>query len=353
MVAEVGEEAEHRVHRRADLSQDASALRTAVHPRSRLRSAQPAAILACDGGFHRRTATAAAVACAALVVAGPAQAAPTWTAPEPLPRSPALVSLAPDGTGFLFGFGNAASWQSIRPLGGPAGAPQDLSPGFADSYPYTPRAAYAPNGDALVLVPSDGIILFRPAGPGSVLGAPQTLGIGSPEAAAVAANGDALVALDGGSSGPIGHVFVAFRPAGAASLVDTAHAQDFGPGRVDGIALDPDGGAVVVFESGTGGTLQAVRPAGHASFDPPTIITNPLAIAETYPTMAVAPTGYAMLVWGGTTSLNVLENRVMAAFRAPGAAFGAQHIVGQSPPPTDCAAPARGRQRLPGGHGPG
>ena len=289
------------------------------------------------GGLIRRTAPAAAVACAALMVAGPAQAALNWTAPEPLPRSPALVSLAPDGTGFLFGFGLSVPWQAVRPLGGPTGAPQDFAPASAPNG--TPRAVYAPNGDALVLDTADGVVAFRPAGPNSVAGAPQKLGIGAPEAAAVAANGDALVAMDGGSSGPIGHVFVALRPAGAASLVDTAHAQDFGTGHVDGIALDPDGGAVVVFESGNGGTLQAFRPAGHDSFDPATIITNPLSIPENYPTMAVAPTGYAMLVWGGTTSVNVLGNRAMAAFRAPGGAFGAQHIVAQAPAPTDAQHP--------------
>jgi hypothetical protein len=276
----------------------------------------------------------AAVAATSLVVCATAGAALQWQSPEALSSGAPNVNLGPDGAGLLFGFPtNTAYRLGVRPLGGPVGSPQDLptllgvDPGQV--------VGWFPDGSSLILEPSENAIAFRSAGAGGTVGTPQSLGTGnSPSAVATAASGQSLIGIAGSNSGyyPVG---VAYRPAGASAQVDIAHAQYFGTlggqsvaQTLIGLALDPQGGAVVVFRNGTT-LVQTVRAPGSASFSNPVAIPAPGAYRIA---MAADPSGNAVLAWmGGPPGGTGYGTQVTAAFRAPGGAFGAPHLIATEP----------------------
>jgi len=117
---------------------------------------------------------------------------------------------------------------------------------------------------------------------------------------------------------------------GDAVSVDIAGEQAFGPnpGRLIGVALDPDGGAVVVWIDGTNGALyQAVRDPGTPSFKTPVQIDAPHAFGVR---MVEDSSGYALLSWSGNPSSNVAD-KVIASERAPGQPFGIPQVVATVP----------------------
>ncbi len=270
--------------------------------------------------------------------ASQASAAFTWGAPEALPADAAYsFNLAPDGTALIFGFPTDGRVFPVyrllvRPPGGPQGSPQDLPPDFGNGPPLF--ASFAPNGDGLIASTGKHAIAFRAAGAGSAVGAPQELGR-SPAGIAFGPAGNSLIGVNWDD----GHVHVVLRPAGAAGSPDLANAQDLGKGSLVGLALDPDGAAVVVFQDQSAKLLeQAVRPAGAPSFQTPTEISVPgLNAAEYRVRMAADPAGYAALGWEGSsdtsTTTQFAPDRALASYRSPGGAFTAPVIVGSASAP--------------------
>jgi hypothetical protein len=266
---------------------------------------------------------------AAMSLSAPAvaTAALQWQSPETLPSAPTRISLGPDGVGLLFGFPNQSgnTRLAVRPLGGPVGSPQDLPSGL-DFGGSTPIVGWFSDGSALIADPTTGGVAFRTAGAGGTVGTTQMLGSGNaPAAIATVPSGEALIGLDGATVLPAG---VVFRSPGPAGTVDIAHKQTFGtdPGRLIGVALDPGGGAVVVWIDGSnGGLYQAVRAPGGQSFGNPTVIpaTHPFQVQ-----MASDSSGYALLSWmGGPYGPEGFATQVTATERAPGGAFPTPTVV--------------------------
>jgi hypothetical protein len=256
---------------------------------------------------------------ASLGTAAAADAALQWQAQESLPGAPTSVNLSPDGVGLLMGFpAGAAPGFLIRPLGGPLGSPQALPAGMGTGEP--PVVGWFPDGSSLIGDATVPLVAFRPTGAGASIGIPQNLGSGaSTVAIATAPTGEAMIGLDK-------NVRVAFRSAGPAGVVDMAHAQTFGEGRLIGVALDPAGGAVVVFIPKETQTIeQAVRKPGDSSFGAPVVIPS---VSPFKLTMASDPSGYAELAWrGGPNGTEGFPTEVMVATRAPGGAFGEPQVL--------------------------
>lgn len=235
------------------------------------------------------------------------------------------MALAADGVGLLFGYPlTNVVRQVVRPPGGPSGSPQALPSGWGTSSP--PVVAAFDGGALLLADPAIASVGFRPPGAGAAIGTPQGLNLNSNlTKLAPLASGEALVGF--GSTGIANQtVQVATRSAGAAGTVDAAHVASFGAGRMVGIVVDPDGGAVVVYiPNGTNALTQAVRAPGDQAFGSPTTITAP-GLYD--PQLATTPTGYAVLAWlggpGGTTGYGT---QITAALRAPGEAFGTPHVI--------------------------
>jgi hypothetical protein len=263
-----------------------------------------------------------------LVAPASSEAALQWQAPETVSQlAPKTgVNLAPDGLGLLVGFPTTAYRYVLRPVGGPEGTPQSFPPNMGVSGA-APIVGWFPDGSSLVADPAANRVAFRPSGAAAAIGTPQDLGSGGPSAIATVASGDAMIGLAAGTNGP---VKVAFRPAGANSLVDMANAQLVGTGQLIGVALDPAGGVVVVYvDTGTPSLLkQAVRQPGHTQFDNPvTIASNPYRA-----NMATDPSGYASLSWvGGPPGTVGYGTQIFASERSPGGSFGTPVIVGSNP----------------------
>jgi hypothetical protein len=248
-----------------------------------------------------------------------ADAALQWQPNESLSGAPASVNLSPDGVGLLMGFpAGAAPGFLIRPFGGPPGSAQALPSGMGTGEP--PVVGWFPDGSSLIGDATVPLVAFRPAGAGASIGVPQNLGSGaSTVAIATAPTGEAMIGLDK-------NVRVAFRSAGPTGKVDMEHAQSFGEGRLIGVALDPAGGAVVVFIPRETQTIeQAVRKPGESSFGAPVVIPS---VSPFKVSMASDPSGYAELAWrGGSPGITEYGTQITVATRAPGGAFGAPQVI--------------------------
>lgn len=264
----------------------------------------------------------------AVAVALPlrAHAAPQWSTRIALPDAANSVALGPDGVGLLFGFNAAGKKRVIvRPLGGPLGSPQLLPDGLNDGFGSAPFAAWFPDGSALIAQSSSGRVAFRPAGAAAAIGDPKFVSGFGVAGIAPLASGDALLASTT-------TVKVAPRPAGAASEVDPDSVETIASGTLIGVVQDPGGGAVVVFTSGNV-LSQAVRAPGESTFGDPTEISAPgLGPLEFRVRMASSSNGYAVLGWlGNSPSSTSFGDTIVAAFRAPGGAFGTPISVATTP----------------------
>ena len=286
-----------------------------------------------------RLPAAGLAALAALALPASAHAEPSWSAPEPLTGGATLrsVLLTQNGTGLLFGdaafdagTSTTRSRMRVRPPGGPFGEPSfppaNLSPGTSGD----PSLHFASNGHGLLVSAGGGNLRFHAADAGAAFAEAQT-GLAVSDLA-MTTTGEALVGLK--ESAP-SRSSVALRPAGPAALVDVNGRQSLGDGSdIIGMALDPDGGAVVVFTR-AGGLFQAVRAPNTASFAEPTEIVSPdgLTAQKYQATMAAGAAGHAVLAWIGSTAGHQYS-RMVAAHRAPGQGFGAPQVrdTATSPP---------------------
>lgn len=241
------------------------------------------------------------------------------------------MALTADGVGVLFGYPQSGRTQQlVRPPGGPAGSPQALPTGWG-TLSSVPVVGAFDDGSLLLVDGVSASIAFRPAGAAATIGTPQSLSSANATVTKIAplSSGAALIGF--GSTGVSTQTIqVAARSAGAGGSVDLGNLAAFTAGRMVGIAVDPDGGAVVVYQpSGTNTLAQAVRAPGDQSFGSPITIPAPGLYA---PQLATTPTGYAVLAWlggpGGTTGYGT---QITVALRAPGEAFAAPQVIANEP----------------------
>jgi hypothetical protein len=263
-----------------------------------------------------------------------AHAQMAWQAPEALPQgvTPAPADSSSPGAaqlGLLDSKGRALvamdhqnkPWFSTRPNGGPLSAPQPFpTPLSNDSA--KPLIAGNANGDAIAF--KGPRWTFRAAGSPSFGELAQLPNGYTIHDIAMAPTGEAMALIQVG----LAEVRVAFRPAGPSAQFDVENATILlpVPGHTRtqpvGIAMDADGGAVVLYRStnpdqAAYALLQSVRPAG-GGFQEPTEIPG---YPGFYGSFDAADDGTAVLVHYKTYT------GYKASVRAPGGSFGQTQTV--------------------------
>lgn len=281
---------------------------------------------------------------AALVMPLGSASADTWTA-TPLDKSGLVenvrtITVAPDGRSRFF-VSDVANGKPFlygdRPSGGALGelmahsfyyyaSPDKQHDAAGNLYV---RSSYVVERMALDGTKKTADIRYL-NGPGQTTGAR-----GEIRSIRVAPSGDVLIAsddwyADGGkvyltlwaADGTL-HPLADFAPSESAPYVLTL-----------GIALDPDGGMVVVYrEAGTQRIFQSVRGAEDDSFDEPAEIVQPVLGDAGYIQMVSGASGHALLTWSTEQRLNPpapepVERHIIGAVRTPGHAFTAPEVIG-------------------------
>jgi len=220
---------------------------------------------------------------------------------------------------------NKGRW-AVRPAGGPLGAPQGFpQPSIIGDWPAPATMSLDAAGDALAY--AGAFWTYRPAGAGTAWG-PVTTATGNDRLidVAMAPTGEALGVFKNGAT-----LKVAFRPAGAAAQFDLAGATVFTPSPGDtsttpvGLAIDPDGGADLLYRSEHTGSriyLESRRPAGGA-FQAPVQYDWPQAASFRFSRAADGTA--AISGWTGYAT-------AFAAVRPPGGTFAARQTIETAPP---------------------
>ena len=176
------------------------------------------------------------------------------------------------------------------------------------------------------LPPAD---VSAPAGDGSAQCEPTFVqaGVGGTDVAANA-RGDTIVSWTRNAGGGAQMVQASFRPAGGAFGAP----QDIGPtepcyllgfgGATPDVALDAQGGAVIVFpardSTGGGAVRAAMKPAG-GSFGAPADLATGVPTLDDIPRIAMNAGGTAVAVWSRKIGANTI---IQSSTRQPGEAFG-------------------------------
>jgi hypothetical protein len=152
-------------------------------------------------------------------------------------------------------------------------------------------------------------------------------GIGGVDIAANA-RGDTIVSWTRNAGGGTQLVQAAFRPAGGSfgppqdiGLTDPCYFFLFG-GATPDVALDAQGGAVIVFpaitDSGDGAVRAAIKPPGGAFAGPVDLATG-VPTLDDVPRVAMNAAGTAVAVWSRRSGANTI---IQSSTRPPGGAFG-------------------------------
>lgn len=290
--------------------------------------------------MHGPARIASGIAALLLVVPASAWAARSWQAPQPLPADEALSGSLQDygsrersiyfdnaGNALVEARDNSGTSPYfrylVRPHAGALGSLRKYPPGIGNDGGARPLVNLSAAGE--VLVDDTGTSLGNSFGPlGGTLASSTPTPAGDPSAVSELPSGEAAGIFIVSGAAP----YVAFRAPGQG--FDFAHkitvplpsgATSAFP---DGIVLDPDGGVLAVYASGSPGRLmQSYRPAG-GSFGTPTAIDTPLTAVGGGASMAWSRAGHAVLAWFADASTQL---RLYGATRGPGQLFPTATVV--------------------------
>jgi hypothetical protein len=275
---------------------------------------------------------AAALTLTALAV--PASASADWGPREEIPLGAGPLSSPAGGPVFVRGYSfetDQIERYALRPFDGVMGAPQDFGAGIADFSNDVGglNLDFDSAGNAVVIREdgvSDNRVAYRSVA--NVWSDPDPLPLGwRPRLVSVAPTGESMIGIQAGASAE--EVVVAFRPAGPDAEVDDANAEAFSAnGTLVGLQLQPDGGAVVVWQEGDE-LWQAVRPAGEASFADPAEIPSPTADPRKFSVKFDSDSsGWSILTWRTAATNGGAVDTGVVSVREPNGAFGAPQVIG-------------------------
>jgi hypothetical protein len=282
---------------------------------------------------------------AASVVASPASAAPGWSRPVNVSGT---MSIGGEESPLLRvdSAGNATVvWQRYRngkPIyesavggaGRPWSTPSTLFSGLEDAYGL--QIAVDPLGNGTAVwerhVDRSWVIQSATRSVGGVWSAPVTL--------SAAGAGSALVAA--GPEGNVTAVWLLGREEGWRSVVQSATRSAGGSwsapvtlsaprkaARSPQIALDPEGGATLVWEEEHSGAIESATRSAGGSWSAPVILSAP-GVRGAWPQVAVDSQGNATAVWAGDVFRGRPQSsRIQSATRPAGGGWSAPVSISQ------------------------